>query len=133
MTQSVVTIFYGGCSMQGLVQIFFELTSFSSSVFCFFLTVELVSLEENISFIRSFCCHLVKKRRSVQSPLFLDTYPGGSPSSRVKITRDMCWAAGRGDWGPSLQLRANERAFASHSRTYGQFADIPIYSSFRLP
>lgn len=120
--------------MQGLVQIFFELTSFSSSVFCFFLTVELVSLDENISFIRSFCCHVVKKKRNVQSPIFLDTYPGRSPSSRVKKLPVICvLGVGRGDWGPSLYLRAIERAFVSHSRTYGQFSDISSYSSFRLP
>ena len=106
MTQSVVTIFYGGCSIQGLVQIFFELTSFSSSVFCFFLTVELVSLEENISFISSFFCHVVKKKRNVQSPLFLDTYSGGSPTSRVKITRDECFRSGGGVIGDhSLSYR----------------------------
>ena len=106
MTQSVVTIFYGGCSIQGLVQIFFELTSFSSSVFCFFLTVELVSLEKNISFISSFFCHVVKKKRNVQSPLFRDTYSGGSPTSIVKITRDEC-------------VRSGEGAIGGHSLSYG--------------
>ena len=75
----------------------------------FFSTVELVSLEENISFIRTFCCHLVAKETKLQSPLFLDTYPGGSPSSRVKITRDVCVRGGGGGW-----------AIGGHSLRYGQ-------------
>ena len=81
MTQSVVTIFYGGCSMQGLLQIFFELTSFCSYAFCFFLTVELVSLEENISFRVLFFWILIQVDRS------------------VKITRDVCVRRGEGAIG----------------------------------
>ena len=65
----------------------------SVHVFCFFSTVELVSLEENISFIRSFCCHVVKKKGNVQSRI----YPGGSLSSRVKSTRDVCFGGGGGE------------------------------------
>ena len=81
MTQSVVTIFYGGCSMQGLLQIFFELTSFCSYAFCFSLTVELVSLEENISFRVLFFWILIQVDRS------------------VKITRDVCVRRGEGAIG----------------------------------
>ena len=70
----------------------------SVHVFCFFSTVELVSLEENISSILSFCCHVVKKKGNVQSRI----YPGGSLSPRVKITRDVCVGGGGAVGGHSL-------------------------------
>ena len=123
MTQSVVTIFYGGCSMQGLVQIFFELTSFSSSVFCSFRLLSLFLLRKTFLSSVHFVAIWLQKKRNFQSPLFLDTYPGGSQSSRVKLTRDVCARGGGG----------GEGAIGGHSLRYGQFADIPSSSSFRLP
>ena len=82
------------------MQIFFELTSFSSSVFCSFRLLSLFLLRK--TFLSS--VHVVaiwlQKKRNFQSPLFLDTYPGGSPSSRVKITRDVCVRGGGGGKGP---------------------------------
>ena len=88
--QSVVTIFYGGCSMQ----IFFELTSFSSSVFCSFRLLSLFLLRKTFLSSVHFVAISLQKKRNFQSPLFLDTYLGGSPSSRVKITRDVCVRGG---------------------------------------
>ena len=103
--QSVVTIFYEGSSMQ----IFFELTSFSSSVFCSFRLLSLFLLRKTFLSFVHFVAIWLQKKRNVQSPLFLDTYPGGSPSSRVKITRDVC-VRGGGRGG----------AIGGHSLRYGQ-------------
>ena len=88
--QSVVTIFYEGSSMQ----IFFELTSFSWSVFCSFRLLSLFLLRKTFLSSVHFVAISLQKKRNFQSPLFLDTYPGGSPSSRVKITRDVCVRGG---------------------------------------
>lgn len=72
------------------MQIFFELTSFSSSVFCSFRLLSLFLLRKTFLSSVHFVAISLQKKRNFQSPLFLDTYPGGSPSSRVKITRDVC-------------------------------------------
>lgn len=82
--------------MQGLVQIFFELTSFSSSVFCSFRLLGLFLLRKTFLSSVHFVAIWLQKKRNFQSPLFLDTYPGGSPSSRVKLTRDVCARGGGG-------------------------------------
>lgn len=68
------------------MQIFFELTSFSSSVFCSFRLLTLFLLRKTFLSSVHFVAISLQKKRNFQSPLFLDTYPGGSPSSRVKIT-----------------------------------------------
>lgn len=90
------------------MQIFFELTSFSSSVFCSFRLLSLFLLRKTFLSFVHFVAIWLQKKRNVQSPLFLDTYPGGSPSSRVKITRDVCVRGGGGG------------AIGGHSLRYGQ-------------
>ena len=99
------------------MQIFFELTSFSSCVFCSFRLLSLFLLRKTFLSSVHFVAIPLQKKRNFQSPLFLDTYPGGSPSSRVKITRDVCvrGGGGGGGWaigGPSHrygQLRGHLR------------------------
>ena len=90
------------------MQIFFELTSFSSSVFCSFRLLSLFLLRKTFLSSVHFVAISLQKKRNFQSPLFLDTYPGGSPSSRVKITRDVCVRGGGGG------------AIGGHSLRYGQ-------------
>lgn len=90
------------------MQIFFELTSFSSSVFCSFRLLTLFLLRKTYLSSVHFVAISLQKKRNFQSPLFLDTYPGGSPSSRVKITRDVCVRGGGGG------------AIGGHSLRYGQ-------------
>lgn len=90
------------------MQIFFELTSFRSSVFCSFRLLSLFLLRKTFLSFVHFVAIWLQKKRNVQSPLFLDTYPGGSPSSRVKITRDVCVRGGGGG------------AIGGHSLRYGQ-------------
>lgn len=90
------------------MQIFFELTSFSSSVFCSFRLLTLFLLRKTFLSSVHFVAIWLQKKRNFQSPLFLDTYPGGSPSSRVKITRDVCVRGGGGG------------AIGGHSLRYGQ-------------
>lgn len=79
------------------MQIFSELTSFSSSVFCSFRLLSLFLLRKTFLSSVHFVAIWLQKKRNVQSPLFQDTYPGGSPSSRVKITGDVCVRGGRGE------------------------------------
>lgn len=93
------------------MQIFFELTSFSSSVFCSFRLLSLFLLRKTFLSSVHFVAISLQKKRNFQSPLFLDTYPGGSPSSRVKITRDVCFRGGGGGGG----------VIGGHSLRYGQF------------
>ena len=93
------------------MQIFFELTSFSSSVFCSFRLLTLFLLRKTFLSSVHFVAIWLQKKRNFQSPLFLDTYPGGSPSSRVKITRDVCFRGGGGGGG----------VIGGHSLRYGQF------------
>ena len=93
------------------MQIFFELTSFSSFVFCSFRLLSLFLLRKTFLSSVHFVAIWLQKKRNSQSPLFLDTYPRGSPSSRVKITRDVCqWRGGRG----------GEGAIGGQSLRYGQ-------------
>ena len=90
------------------MQIFFELTSFSSSVFCSFRLLTLFLLRKTFLSSVHFVAIWLQKKRNFKSPLFLDTYPRGSPSSRVKITRDVCVRGG------------GEGAIGGHSLRYGQ-------------
>ena len=93
------------------MQIFLELTSFSLSVFCSFRLLSLFLLRKTFLSSVHFVAISLQKKRNFQSPLFLDTYPRGSPSSRVKITRDVC-VSGGGEGG--------EGAIGGHSLRYGQ-------------
>lgn len=104
------------------MQIFFELTSFSSSVFCSFRLLSLFLLRKTFLSSVHFVAISLQKKRNFQSPLFLDTYPGGSPSSRVKITRDVCVRGGGGGG-----------AIGGHSLRYGQLRGCNLQTSQALP
>ena len=114
------------------MQIFFELTSFSSSVFCSFRLLSLFLLRKTFLSFVHFVAIWLQKKRNVQSPLFLDTYPGGSPSSRVKITRDVCVRGGGGGaiGGHSLrcgQLRGYLRVILTGNLQTSQALPVSAY------
>ena len=90
----------------------FWINEFQFICLLFFSTVDLQLFLLRKTFLSSvhFVAIWLQKKRNFQSPLFLDTYPRGSPSSRVKITRDVCVRGGGG----------GERAIGGHSLRYGQ-------------
>ena len=92
------------------MQIFFELTSFSSSVFCSLRLLTLFLLRKTFLSSVHFVAIWLQKKRNFKSPLFLDTYPRGSPSSRVKLPVMCVLGAGGG----------GEGAIGGHSLRYGQ-------------
>lgn len=112
------------------MQIFFELTSFSSSVFCSFRLLSLFLLRKTFLSSVHFVAISLQKKRNFQSPLFLDTYPGGSPSSRVKITRNVCVRGGGAIGGHSLrygQLRGYLRVILTGNLQTSQAIPVSAY------
>ena len=77
----------------------FWINEFQFICLLFFSTVDLVSLEENISFIRSFCCHLVAKETKLSESSFsryLSTWLAEFESKNYP----WCVCYGRGGKGP---------------------------------